>query len=130
MQERKKNVPIPTRRQPVVLDAGYREWVREVSSLYHSLVVKAAISVNRHLLRFYWELGSMIALRAEENRYGSAFYVRLGTDLRRELPGVGGLSPTNLKYVRRFRTLYAPLLENRPQLADGSAKAGGVWPLF
>ena len=120
-QERKKDGNLPARRQPVVLDAGYREWVREVSSLYHSIVVKAAFSVNRHLLRFYWELGGMIASREEENRYGSAFYVRLETDLRRELPGVGGLSPTNLKYARRFRTLYAPLLGNRPQLADGSA---------
>lgn len=121
VQERKKDGNLQVRRQPVILDAGYREWVREVSSLYHSIVVKAALNVNRHLLRFYWELGGMIASREEENRYGSAFYVRLGTDLRRELPGVGGLSPTNLKYARRFRTLYAPLLGNRPQLADGSA---------
>lgn len=39
-------------------------------------------------------------------------------DLKHEMPGVKGFSPTNLKYMSYFYKLYAPLQTNRPQAAD------------
>lgn len=35
-----------------------------------------------------------------------------------ELPGVKGLSPTNLKYTKYYYELFMDEVENRPQLVD------------
>ena len=53
-----------------------------------------------------------------ENRYGSHFYERVGVDLRNALNLKKGFSVTTLKYTKYFYELYAPLFENRQQLAD------------
>ncbi|RGU91562.1 DUF1016 family protein [Segatella copri] len=42
----------------------------------------------------------------------------LSQDLKNEMPGAKGFSPTNLKYMSYFYKLYAPLQANRPQFAD------------
>ena len=55
-----------------------------------------------------------------DNKYGSRFYKCLSNDLKEELPGVDGLSPSNLRYTKRFYLLYNELVENIQQLAENS----------
>lgn len=47
-----------------ILDKDYASWVKELVKRYRGSQIKAAIKVNRELLRYYWELGKDI----EENR--------------------------------------------------------------
>ena len=47
-----------------------------------------------------------------DNKYGSGFYKCLSNDLKEELPGVDGLSPSNIRYTKRFYLLYNELAEN------------------
>ncbi len=63
-------------------------------------------------------MGRDIEANQYANTYGSGFYKNLSLDLKNEMPGVKGFSPTNLKYMSYFYKLYAPLLVNRPQAAD------------
>ena len=67
---------------------------------------------------FYWKLGRDIEAKQYTNTYGSGFYKNLSQDLKNEMPGVKGFSPSNLKYMSYFYKLYAPLLANRQQPAD------------
>lgn len=39
----------------------YRSWIAEVKAKVRSSQIKAAIAVNSELIRFYWDLGRMIA---------------------------------------------------------------------
>ena len=55
-----------------------------------------------------------------DNKYGSGFYKCLSNDLKEELPGVDGLSPSNLRYTKRFYLLYNELVGNFQQLAENS----------
>ena len=48
----------------------------------------------------------------------SGFYQRLSNDLKNELPGVKGLSPTNLKYMKYYYELFQEAVANCPQLVD------------
>ena len=90
------------------LPAGYSDWIVELKTRYRAAQIKAAVSVNRELIRFYWDLGRDIATRFEkEAGYGTGFFDRLAKDLSRELPEARGLSPVNLRYCRRFWLLYA-----------------------
>ena len=55
-----------------------------------------------------------------DNKYGSGFYKCLSNDLKEELPGVDGLSPSNLRYTKRFYLLYNELVGNFQQVAENS----------
>ncbi len=65
-----------------------------------------------------YKLGRDIEAKQYTNTYGSGFYKNLSQDLKNEMPGVKGFSPSNLKYMSYFYKLYAPLLANRQQPAD------------
>ena len=65
-----------------------------------------------------WSVGKDIVSKQSENKYGSGFYKRLSLDLQNELPGVKGLSPTNLKYMKYYYELFMEEVLIRPQLVD------------
>lgn len=102
----------------IKIDKEYLDWIAELSQRYRQSQIKAAVSVNSAMLRFYWSVGQDISQRQMENRYGSRFYERVGLDLRKTLNLKKGFSATTLKYTKYFYELYAPIFENRQQLAD------------
>jgi predicted nuclease of restriction endonuclease-like (RecB) superfamily len=103
------------------LSPDYGRWVGELKNRYRAAQIKAAVAVNRELLRFYWDLGRDIVLRFErEAGYGTGFFDRLSADLSRAIPEARGFSPVNLRYCRRFWRLYAGA-ENLPQPVEESA---------
>ena len=99
-------------------DCDYKDWLVELKERFYSHRLKASCATNGYLLDFYWKLGRDIEAKQYTNTYGSGFYKNLSQDLKNEMPGVKGFSPTNLKYMSYFYKLYAPLQANCPQLAD------------
>lgn len=101
-----------------LFDNEYSEWVKDLKSRYFQQRLKAHYVVMNNCLDFYWSVGKDIVLKQSENKYGKNFYKRLSLDLQHELPGVKGLSPTNLKYMKYYYELFINEVENRPQLVD------------
>ncbi|WP_333682387.1 PDDEXK nuclease domain-containing protein [Prevotella pectinovora] len=99
-------------------DCDYKDWLVELKERFYSHRFKASCATNGYLLDFYWKSGRDIEAKQYTNTYGSGFYKNLSQDLKNEMPGVKGFSPTNLKYMSYFYKLYAPLQANCPQLAD------------
>lgn len=88
----------------------YKDWIRSISERYRQCQIKAAVSVNRELISFYWSLGQEIVQREEEKKYGSGFYTALSKDLKELIPGVKGFASSNLRYMAKFYSLYTPLI--------------------
>lgn len=111
----KKNMDIT-----VVLhnDSDYIDWLIELKERFLNHRLKASCTFNRYMLEYYWKVGQDIEARQYANTYGSGFYKNLSQDLKHEMPGVKGFSPTNLKYMSYFYKLYSPIKENRQQAAD------------
>ena len=86
-------------RSLTIIDADYKNWVKELGQRYRRSQIKAAVKVNNEVLKFYWELGRDIVGMDADNKYGSGFYKCLSNNLKEELPGVDGLSPSNLRYT-------------------------------
>ena len=86
---------LPTPETYPALLATLKERIRDAR-------LRAAVSVNRELIRLYWEIGRDILLRQSAEGWGTAVIDRLARDLRREFPDMTGLSPRNLKYMRAF----------------------------
>ena len=98
--------------------------MRGLSERYQRSQIKAAVSVNREMLLFYWSLGRDIIEMHAESHWGSGFFKELSRDLQREIPNAKGFSPRNLRYMKRFYELF-PSFEFAPQAAAQIAGDAG-----
>jgi predicted nuclease of restriction endonuclease-like (RecB) superfamily len=76
---------------------GYADLLEQLKLRIRSARWQAALSVNRELVRLYWEIGQSILERQEREGWGAKVIERLAADLRHEFPDMRGLSTTNLK---------------------------------
>ncbi len=94
------------KRNIVIADGDYGQWIASLKDRYRQAQIKAAIKVNAGLLEFYWSLGHDIADMQMESRWGSAFFDCLSLDLKAEFPGQMGFSSRNLRYACRWYVFY------------------------
>jgi predicted nuclease of restriction endonuclease-like (RecB) superfamily len=99
-------VQMDDKNKPVRVDKQYSEWIHEVSRRFRQGQIKACVSVNEEMLRFYLQLGIVIGEKKKNSIYGQSFYKAISYDLRRELPDVKSFSETNLRYMVKFAELY------------------------
>lgn len=81
---------------------GYGELLEQIKARVRAAQVRAALSVNRELVRLYWGIGRDILHRQQQEGWGAKVIERLAADLRREFPQMKGFSRTNLLYMRAF----------------------------
>lgn len=79
---------------------GYIEWLADVKARVHAAQQRAALAVNKELLRLYWRLGRDLSDR--RHQWGSGVIDQVSSDLRSAFPGMNGFSPSNLRYMRAF----------------------------
>ena len=82
--------------------AGYADWLAELKGRIHHAQQRAALAVNRELVRLYWQIGRDILERQAREGWGAKIIDRLAQDLRNAFPDMKGFSPRNLKYMRAF----------------------------
>lgn len=98
-----------------IIDKDYIRWVEDLSVRYRQSQIKAAVRVNRELLKYYWELGRDIEEMRVEERWGEKVIKNLSVDLQRRNPNATGLSRTNIYYAKKFYLLYSQYLKVVPQ---------------
>lgn len=86
--------------------AGYGELLDDLKARIHAARVRAALAVNRELVGLYWQIGRVILTRQTAAGWGAKVVDRLAADLRSEFPDMGGLSRSNLMYMRAFAEAY------------------------
>lgn len=103
MAKSKKTV---CKRQSVALD-DYAKFVTELKKKIRSAQFKAALAVNRELIRLYWDIGKEIVERKEKDGWGSGVIDRIARDIQNEFPGIEGFSRTNMGRMRAFYLAYS-----------------------
>ena len=98
-----------------IIDKDYIRWVEDLSVHYRQSQIKAAVRVNRELLKYYWELGRDIEEMRVEERWGEKVIKNLSVDLQRKNLNATGLSRTNIYYAKKFYLLYSQYLKVVPQ---------------
>lgn len=89
-----------------IIDKEYKEWIKDLSMRYRRSQIKAAVKVNTEKLLFNWQLGRDIVEMHVEDRWGEKVITQLSKDLQQALPGVEGLSRSNIYYCKSFYLLY------------------------
>ena len=97
-------------------DSDYNLWISQLVERYRNCQIRATVKANDELLRFYWSTGEDIVKKKAESRWGESVINSISQDLTSALPGIKGLSPTNLGYAKRFYSLYSQLDTFYPQL--------------
>ena len=101
-----------------IIDKDYTQWVEDLSVRYRQSQTKAAVRVNRELLKYYWELGRDIEEMHVEERWGQSVIKNLSVDLQLKNPNSTGLSRTNIYYAKKFYLLYSQYLKVVPQAVE------------
>ena len=97
-------------------DSDYLKWLSELKKRVRVAQLKAAISVNVEMLKFYWSLGEDICSNQKLHKWGTNFMKRLSLDLRTEFPDVEGFSWSNLYKIRKWYLFYSSKSEILYQL--------------
>ncbi len=92
--------------QFIVVGEDYNNWLKDLKRRICYVQLKAAISVNRELLQFYWELGADIVQKQTNAQWGDGLLRQLSIDLMAEFPEMKGFSLSNIKYVKKWYLFY------------------------
>lgn len=79
----------------------------ELKKKIRSAQFKAALAVNRELIRLYWDIGKEIVERKEKDGWGSGVIDKIARDIQNEFPGIEGFSRTNMGRMRAFYLAYS-----------------------
>lgn len=85
-----------------LVPSDYPALVAELKERIHGARMRATLAVNQELVLLYWDIGQAISARQAQEGWGSKVVDKLSADLRVAFPDMKGLSPRNLKYMRRF----------------------------
>ena len=93
------------------LENSYTTIVAQIKTEIETARLRAAISVNQHLLMLYWKIGNIILEQQNAEGWGTKVIERLSNDLRKEFPDMKGTSARNLKYMRAFAEAYPEFVQ-------------------
>lgn len=94
--------------------AGYGPLLAELKLRVRGAQVKAALSVNAHLVWLYWQVGQRIAQQQAKEGWGAGVIPRLAADLHAEFPELKGFSERNIKRMLAFAREYPGLFPIMP----------------
>ena len=90
------------RKAASLLPSSYAPLLAELKTRVQTAQVRAALTVNRELIRLYWQIGRAILEAQQSEGWGAKVVERLAKDLSAEFPEMGGLSALNLQRMRAF----------------------------
>jgi predicted nuclease of restriction endonuclease-like (RecB) superfamily len=101
-----KRLAAPAWKSGLSLPSDFSALVEDIKVRIRTAQVRAVLAANRELVLLYWGIGRDILKRQGSEGWGAKVIDRLGEELRRAFPGMKGLSPRNLKYMRSFGEAY------------------------
>ena len=92
----------------------YRVWLSEIKSRIAASRIHAARSLNKELIKLYWDIGKSIVESQSKHKWGQSIVEQLSRDLVGEYENFRGFSPDNLWRMRMFYLAY----KDQPKLAQ------------
>lgn len=122
-----------TRKKTITKKVSPKEYALVLANIKQRIQhaqVKATMTVNRELLKLYWDIGNMISIQQKEYGWGTSAVEKLSIDIQKELPGLSGFSRSNIFYMRSFYQTYNDLLQALDQKVQQPAGQLESLPIF
>ena len=101
-------------RQTVGTPKQYGAFLNEIKRRITTARINAARSVNRELIKLYWDIGGIIVARQKQHGWGQGVVRQLAADLAADFNNLEGFSANNLWRIRNFYLAY----KDHPKLAQ------------
>ncbi|HLP37587.1 PDDEXK nuclease domain-containing protein [Lacibacter sp.] len=92
------------------IDRTYVDLITSIKKQIIQSRYNAARLANSEQLMLYFKTGLMISEKIKAQKWGAKVLDQISADLQKELPGLKGFSPGNLKKIRLFAEAYTPYL--------------------
>lgn len=141
MEERKrlgkfnKDVVIPVAPDVAEFGKNYESFIHSVIDEVKKRRIQIVLQANQAMLLLYWHIGKTICEKQKEEGWGTKVIDRISRDLQKTFPDMKGFSPRNIKYMKKFATLWqdetivqqlvAQLPWGDKYRTDGQARLGG-----
>lgn len=89
-----------------IIGKDYVQFLNEIKSRIFTARIQAIRSVNKELIKLYWDIGKSIVERQEKFGWGKGIVEQLSGDLTREYANFEGFSRDNLWRMRMFYLEY------------------------
>ena len=104
----------------------YNDAVQQIKAAILQNQLEAAKAVNKQMLALYYGVGKYVSENTRNGAWGTGAIENISEQLRRELPGLRGFSPTSIKKMRNFYEQWNDIA-NRPPMADELQSADKQW---
>ncbi len=102
MGRRREDAAIPVAEPFAAMPESYASFFAAIRERIARERVKAVLAANAAMVLMYWDIGSQILEKQQMEGWGAKVIDRLSQDLKGVFPDMGGFSPRNLKYMRKF----------------------------
>jgi len=102
MGQPSEGVTIPVAEPLATMPEGYLSFFAAIKDLIARERIKAVMAANAAMVLMYWDIGRQILEKQRAEGWGAKVIDRLSHDLKVAFPDMGGFSPRNLKYMRKF----------------------------
>ena len=123
MVDIENNKPEFVKRDGMIANTDYVQWLSNLKQRYRQSQIKAVVHINQSMLEFYWELGRDIVALKAESKWGSGVLQQLSADLQQMFPNEKGFSYTNIRYMKQWYLFYYERVTKRQQLAGNLEKS-------
>lgn len=96
----------------------YAQTLANLKQQVQEAQVKAALSVNKELIKLYWSIGKTIVEKQEKSGWGTGLVEQLAKDLQNALPGIEGFSPRNIFRMQAFYRAYEKVTQTVSQIEN------------
>ena len=96
----------------------YSQFIKSLKEKVRLAQMRASLSVNRELIRLYWEIGKDVVERQKRDKWGTKVIEQVAKDLQNEFSGVEGFSRTNIFRMRAFYLAYKIIPQAVGQLEE------------
>jgi len=100
----------------------YSDAIQEIKNAILKSRYRAAALANKELLSLYYGIGKYISEHSREGFWGKRSIETISEKLQRELPGLRGFSPVNIKRMRQFYEAWEPCFTNQRTITDKTQK--------
>ena len=96
-------------------NSEYFEILESIKQQIREAQYRAVLGMNREQIILYWNIGKIII---DNSNYGSSFVENLARDIKLEFPNAKGYSVRNLRYMRKFASVFNDFENLQVPLAD------------
>ena len=96
----------------------YRNAVSTIKQAILQSQYRAAKLVTGEQLSLYFGIGGYVSANSREGTWGTGAIDRISEQLRRELPGLRGLSASSIKDMRAFYEYWCQYINRQPLAVD------------